>query len=114
MAPYADIERQRTFSREWAAARRAEWMAGKVCADCGSDRFLSVHHQSVSMKSIWSRRASYRLPLLAEAVVWCRRCRMRRQAGEEALGWCPAAGVWCDGPERTSRLLRAVERRLAA
>lgn len=110
MAPYADVERQRTFSREWAAARRAEWMAGKVCADCGTDKTLSVHHPGVSMKSIWSRCASYRLPLLAEAVVWCRRCR----AAQDVLEWCPAAGVWCDGPRRTSRLLRAVERRLAA
>lgn len=114
MAPYADAERQRTFSREWAAARRAEWMAGRVCADCGTEATLSVHHPSVSMKSIWSRRAEYRTPLLAEAVVWCRRCRMRRQAGQETLEWCPVRGVWCDGPERTRRFLEVATARLAA
>lgn len=110
MSPYTDPERQRTFSREWAARRRAEWMAGRSCAECGSERSLSVHHPTVSMKSIWTRRASYRNPLLAEATVLCRRCRMTR----DALEWCGATQRWCDGRRRTMRLLEAVERRLAA
>lgn len=88
MAPYTDPAVQKTYARKWAARRRAEWMAGKTCSVCGSERSLSVHHDTVSMKAIWSRRDSYRLPLLAEAFVLCRRCRMRRQADEtETLVW---------------------------
>jgi len=111
VSPYRTPDVERAYKREWVARRRAEWMAAKTCSRCGSDRSLSVHHESVSMKSIWTRRDSYRLPLLAEAFVLCRRCRM---APTEALEWCEALGVWCDGERRTVGFLRAVEGRLAA
>lgn len=105
MSPNSDPELRRAYHREWAAARRAEFMDGKTCANCGSDRSLRVVHPTAKMKSIWSRRASYREPLLAEARVLCASCQM----APERLEWCETSQVWCDGAEATRRLLRRLE-----
>jgi hypothetical protein len=113
VSPYLDPERQRQATREWAAARRLEWSAGKVCADCGSTP-VQAWHPTVPTKSVWTRRASYREPILAEAVALCRRCATARRLGRTTLEWCPATERWCDGPRRTSAVLRAAERLLAA
>lgn len=112
---YSDPQRQRDYLRQWAARRRASWMAGRVCAVCGGERNLSAHHATVSTKSIWTRRAEYRAPILAEAVVLCRRCRMKPGVLEsslatEALEWCPVREVWCDGAAAARRVVE----RLAA
>lgn len=95
---YADPQAQRDYCRAWVARRRAEWMAGKVCAECGATDKLQPWHPTRPVKGVWTRTASYRAELLAEAVVLCRRHAMKRitDPSVEVLVWCPAEGAWTD------------------
>lgn len=96
MMGYADPQAQRDYCRAWVAARRAAWMAGKVCAECGGDVDLRPWHPSRSTKGVWTRNAAYRAELLGECVVLCRRHQCQRDLGGsvEALVWDASEGRW--------------------
>ena len=62
----------REYKRRWAAARRAEWMAGKSCVQCGSTQSLEVDHIDPTLKvthSVWSWSIPRRTVELAKCQV---------------------------------------------
>lgn len=80
----------REYKRKWAAARRADWMAGKSCVQCGSTQSLEVDHidpaQKVSHR-IWTWAIPRRDAELAKCQVLCTEChkvktRMQRPVPE--------------------------------
>ena len=64
----------REYKRKWAAARRAEWMAGKSCIICGTTQSLEVDHidpeQKVSHR-IWTWAIPRRDAELAKCQILC-------------------------------------------
>jgi hypothetical protein len=79
--PYSDPAAQREYQRQWCANRRAEWMAGKSCADCGSTTDLEVDHVDPSQKvshRVWSWSRARRDAELAKCVVRCQPCHQRK------------------------------------
>lgn len=63
------------YKREWVAARRAEWMAGKSCVICGTTQDLEVDHIDPEMKvahRIWSWAIPRRNAELAKCQVLCK------------------------------------------
>lgn len=64
----------REYKRRWAAARRAEWMAGKSCVQCGTTESLEVDHVDPSQKvshRIWTWAIARRDAELAKCQVLC-------------------------------------------
>lgn len=87
--PYKDPEARREYlrkyQREWIAARRAEFFAGKACVDCGSTEQLELDHVNPAEKehhAIWSWREDRREAEIAKCVVRCRECHTERHAAE--------------------------------
>jgi hypothetical protein len=63
------------YKREWVAARRAEWMAGKSCVECGTTEELEVDHIDPTQKvahRIWSWAIPRRNAELAKCQVLCK------------------------------------------
>lgn len=63
------------YKREWVAARRADWMAGKSCVTCGSTESLEVDHIDPTQKvahRIWSWAIPRRDAELAKCQVLCK------------------------------------------
>jgi len=64
----------REYKRNWVAARRAEWMAGKSCVVCGTTQSLEVDHidpeQKVSHR-IWTWAIPRRDAELAKCQILC-------------------------------------------
>lgn len=76
--PYADMEKQRKFQREWVAARRAEFVEGNECICCGSEyELMYVFPGQPKRKISWSRSREAIAAELAkgEGEWWCRTCR---------------------------------------
>ena len=64
----------REYKRRWAAARRAEWMAGKSCVQCGSTQSLEVDHIDPSQKvshRVWTWAIPRRDAELAKCQILC-------------------------------------------
>ena len=64
----------REYKRRWAAARRAEWMAGKSCVVCGATQSLEVDHIDPEQKiahRIWTWAIPRRDAELAKCQVLC-------------------------------------------
>src|SRR4051794_5067110 len=79
--PYRDRLRQREYQRRWNATRRATWLAGKCCVDCGSTSHLEIDHVVASDKAdhrIWTWSEERRLRELAKCAVRCRPCHVRK------------------------------------
>jgi len=64
----------REYKRQWAAKRRADYMAGKSCAVCGTTKNLEVDHidpgQKVSHR-IWTWAIPRRDAELAKCQILC-------------------------------------------
>ena len=64
----------REYKRQWAAARRADYMAGKSCVICGTTQSLEVDHidpeQKVSHR-IWTWAIPRRDAELAKCQILC-------------------------------------------
>ena len=81
--PYQDKAAQREYQRRWVAQRRAEFLADKACAWCGSIDSLELHHADPNKKvshAIWSWGRERRLNEIAKCVVICRSCHERAHA----------------------------------
>lgn len=75
--PYKDPLQRKEYQRKWCAARRAAYIAGKVCAMCGGDRSLEFHHRNPDEKishRIWSWSTVRLEAELAKCDVLCRSC----------------------------------------
>jgi len=82
---YKDPAKQREYTRKWVAARRAEFMDGKCCVDCGSTERLELDHVDPATKehhAIWSWSQKRRDAEIAKCVVRCRACHIERHAAE--------------------------------
>lgn len=72
--PYKDKEKQKEYSRQWVAKRKANWFAGKVCVVCGTTERLELDHIDPTLKeshSIWSWSEKRRAQELAKCQVLC-------------------------------------------
>ncbi len=81
---YKDKQREREYGTAWSAKRRAAWMAGKVCAHCGTKEKLVVDHIDPATKvthKVWNWREDRRLAELAKCQVLCTKCHARKHAG---------------------------------
>lgn len=75
--PYADPETRRAYQRSWVAARRHEFFDGQVCAWCGADDDLELHHRDPTQKvahAIWSWSEPRRQAEIRKCVVVCGSC----------------------------------------
>lgn len=78
--PYKNKNEQRKYQREWMAASRAIYLNDKVCALCGSDSNLNVHHVDPSEKidhKVWSWSEARKTKELAKCVVLCQPCHTK-------------------------------------
>ena len=76
--PYSDPEAQRSYQREWLAARRRQWLEEHgPCVDCKTWDELEVDHVDSSTKvthRVWSWSKARREAELAKCVVRCAAC----------------------------------------
>ena len=99
---FHSIERHNEYHREYKAARRAEWFAGKSCVECDSSEDLQADHIDPAGKSphikishnVWSWSKEKREAELAKCQVLCESCHKKktsewwaaqRQHGAETL-----------------------------
>lgn len=86
--PYKNIEQQRACQRASAARNRAEWLAGKSCARCGSMEQLEVDHIHPAEKvthRVWSWSRARRLAELTKCQVLCKSCHQAKT--KEDMGY---------------------------
>lgn len=79
--PYADAAIRGEYQRQWVAARRADWFAGKTCAWCGSADDLQLDHVDAATKvshRIWSWARERREAELAKCRPLCRPCHQKK------------------------------------
>lgn len=79
--PYKDKARQRDYSRQWIAKRRATWFENKSCVQCGSTERLELDHVDPSTKvdhCIWSWSEERRNFEIAKCQVLCYDCHRRK------------------------------------
>lgn len=82
--PYKDPAAQRAYQREWIANRRAQWLDGRQCVDCGSTDALELDHvigEKVSHR-MWSWSQPRLQAELDKCVVRCADCHHARHAEE--------------------------------
>jgi 5-methylcytosine-specific restriction endonuclease McrA len=102
--PYASVEQQRTYQREWARQRRARLLGpGACCMRCGATERLELHHLVKDEKV--SHRITTWAPARAQAEaakcwVLCSRCH-RNLHTDEVRAKCGTessynAGCRCD------------------
>lgn len=85
--PYKDADAQRAYAREWIAKRRQSFMAGKVCAWCGSTFDLQLDHIDPATKvshQIWSWSLVRQETELAKCQVLCRPCHEKKTGRENS------------------------------
>ena len=78
----------REYKRNWVAARRAEWMAGKSCVKCGSTQSLEVDHIDPAQKvahTIWSWAIPRRDAELAKCQVLCTPCHKEKTRADRPI-----------------------------
>lgn len=81
--PYKDPEKQREYQRNYVAAARANYLAGKCCVNCGSTDRLEIDHVDRSAKvshRVWSWSPERRAIELAKCQVLCYTCHKIRTA----------------------------------
>ena len=89
---YSDLDKQRKYAREWAAARRVAWFADKKCVKCGSIQNLQIDHKDPNTKdaslranhtnSIWSWSRERREKELNKCQVLCKSCHKEKTSAE--------------------------------
>ena len=87
--PIRDPEERRAYNREWMRKRRADWFAGKVCAECGGTDRLELDHADPAIKvthAVWSWSAERRETELVKCRPMCHECHLRKSATERPKG----------------------------
>lgn len=72
---YKDPDKQREYQRKWIANRRATYLLGKVCIDCGTKEDLEFDHLDPSTKwkhNFWSYSPKRIEAELEKCVVRCK------------------------------------------
>lgn len=75
--PYIDKERQREYSRNWVANRRALYFKDKVCTKCGGTDRLELDHIDPVLKvshNIWSWSEIRQRAELVKCQILCFKC----------------------------------------
>lgn len=76
--PFADRNKQREYSKNWIATRRAEWLSlNGPCSKCGSNEKLQIHYPDIAAKvehRVWSWNKDRRDAELKKCIVLCRSC----------------------------------------
>lgn len=89
--PYSDRNQQRTYVREWIAARRSAWFAANgPCVQCGSWLRLELDHVDPDRKvshRIWSWSQERRDAELAKCQILCRVCHRAKTTSEWHAKW---------------------------
>lgn len=78
----------RKYKRDWAAARRGEWMADKFCVQCGSTQSLEVDHIDPADKvshRIWTWAIPRRNAELAKCQVLCTECHKAKTKAQRPI-----------------------------
>ena len=110
LVPYADVNRQREYQRQWLGERRAKAVTdrGGACEQCGSADRLEFHHRDPSAKTshrIWSWSWPRMQAELAKCDLLCATCH-QAYTREFGTGQSPATAeerVWvCGCTSRTS------------
>lgn len=118
--PYKDVATRRAYARDWRNRRRALFMDGQVCSQCGATEDLEFHHVDPAQKithRLWGWRLDRIVEELAKCVVLCGPCHDELHSAERRLpcGTDAAYGRGCRCQEcrvahsdanRRSRLLR--------
>lgn len=120
--PKATREEQRDYQRQWMAQRRAAWLEGKACGQCGATSDLQIHHRDPAQKvthALWSWREARRLDELAKCDILCRPCHEEHHAQQTRrhgtvsryskgcrCGLCTVAKARKNAAERSRRKLR--------
>lgn len=87
--PYADKDKQRDYQRQWAARRRAEFMAGKCCLHCGSEDNLELHHRDPTQKEshrIWTWAKKRIIEEMEKCDILCEDCHTEAHAPKHGVG----------------------------
>lgn len=86
--PYGNYEKQKSYCREWIAARRKAWLkANGPCVRCGSRKKLTVDHRDPSTKvthRIWSWSKKRREKELDKCQALCDVCHKEKSGNERA------------------------------
>jgi hypothetical protein len=85
---YKDKTKKNEYSRAWVAKRRAEYLGGKACLDCGATEKLEIHHLDPSQKeghAIFSWRRERIESELKKCVVLCSTCHHKRHGAKELV-----------------------------
>lgn len=75
--PYRDRDTHRAYQRAWCARRRAGFLAGRCCAQCGAADELEFYHVDPATKlshRIWGWSLARIEAELAKCVVLCDSC----------------------------------------
>jgi hypothetical protein len=78
----------REYQRRWLRARRAQFFAGRTCAECQSTVRLELHHVDRSTKvshHVWSWRQERRDAETAQCQVLCSRCHLEKTNNDPTL-----------------------------
>lgn len=81
-------QKKRDYQRKWIAARRATWLEGKVCKECGRSDSLNVDHVDPTTKvdhRVWSWSLVRMTDELAKCQVLCAKCHCRKTAEVDEL-----------------------------
>lgn len=91
---------QREYQRQWIAARRAAWLAGKSCATCGATDNLEVDHIDPLKKvthRVWSWSEKRRQAELAKCQVLCTSCHLDKTLTDRPKAECGTASKYRAG-----------------
>lgn len=82
LMPYKDIEKRRSYARDWMSNRRTTWFhINGPCVDCGSWSRLELDHVNRTDKishRIWSWCQEKQSAELAKCVVRCHSCHVKK------------------------------------
>lgn len=79
--PITNPELRKQYARDWIAKRRAAFMEGKTCADCGATKRLELDHNDPGQKiahRIWSWSLERRQAEIAKCTIRCKRCHTKK------------------------------------
>ena len=86
---FKDRETRNEWSRKWFAKRRAKFFKSKLCAWCGSNEKLELHHLDPKTKVtsvIWSWSTRHREEELKKCIIICKSCHAKHHA-EKRKRW---------------------------
>lgn len=87
--PNPNAEYHKGYQAGWYAGKRAQFLLGKKCVECGSAKYLEVDHVEKKKKKthrIWSRTGEFAEMELKKCQVLCKDCHFKKTARENTKG----------------------------